>query len=133
MPEDRKKLGEAELEVMQSFWRADKSLTAPAVLETLATRSWAMGTLITVLTRLVQKGFLTCEKRPRASLYTPLMSEEDYLAGEGRSFLERLYGSSIQRMVAGLYGSNVIGPAELTELQAFLDSLKPEGGGSNAS
>ena len=128
MGEERRKLGEAELEVMQSLWR-NSPLTAPRILETLETRSWAMGTLITVLTRLTQKGFLSCEKRPRASLYTPLVSEAEYLAGEGRSFLERFYGNSFRGMVASLYGSNVIGPAQLKELQAFLDDLKAEGRG----
>ncbi|MDR3314092.1 MAG: BlaI/MecI/CopY family transcriptional regulator [Oscillospiraceae bacterium] len=128
MGEERKKLGEAELEVMQSLWRAGDSRTAPQILAALETRSWAMGTLITVLQRLTQKGFLTCEKRPRASLYTPLVSQEDYLAGEGHRFLERLYGNSFRSMVASLYGSQVIDAKDIAELQDFLKKLQAERG-----
>ena len=131
MPEERKRLGEAELEVMQALWRAGEALTAPRILEALQNRSWAMGTLITVLQRLVQKGFLACEKRPRASTYSPLIGENDYLAEEGKSFLERLYGNSFRSMVASFYGGNVIGENDIAELQRYLAELR-EGGTNDA-
>jgi predicted transcriptional regulator len=131
MPEERKRLGEAELEIMQALWQAGEALTAPRVLEALENRSWAMGTLITVLQRLVQKGFLACEKRPRASTYAPLVSQEDYLAEEGKSFLERLYGNSFRSMVASFYGGKVIGESDIAELQRYLAELQ-EGGANDA-
>jgi len=131
MPEERRKLGEAELEIMQALWQAGEALTAPRVLEALPNRSWAMGTLITVLQRLVQKGYLACEKRPRASTYAPLVTKEDYLAGEGKSFLERLYGNSLRTMVASFYGGKVIGENDLAELRRYLAELQ-EGGAEDA-
>ena len=131
MPEERKKLGEAELEVMQALWRAGEALTAPRVLEALPNRSWAMGTLITVLQRLVQKGFLACEKRPRASIYAPLVGENDYLAEEGKSFLEHLYSNSFRSMLASFYGGKVIGESDIAELQRYPAELQ-EGGAKDA-
>ena len=124
MSEERKKLGEAELEIMQVLWQAGEALTAPRVLEALPNRNWAMGTLITVLQRLTHKGFLACEKRPRSSIYVPLISEEAYLAEEGKSFLERLYGNSFRSMVASFYGGKVIGESDIAELQSYLSTLQ---------
>ena len=73
---------------------------------------------------LVEKGFLTCEKEGRSNYYRARISEEDYKAAEGRTFLEKLYGNSFTGMVASLYDSRAIGPEDLNDLRRFLDELE---------
>ncbi|MGO0807361.1 BlaI/MecI/CopY family transcriptional regulator, partial [Clostridioides difficile] len=41
--------------------------------------------------RLVKKGALTYEKNSRVFVYTPLVKEEEYVATESSSFLNRFY------------------------------------------
>ena len=71
-----RRLPDAELEVMQALW----SCTPPAsrsdieaVLQNV--HSMAVTTLLTVLTRLGEKGFLRMEKQGRKSYYTPLVAQ----------------------------------------------------------
>ena len=123
-----KRLGDAELEIMQIFWEADEPLTAAAVQEKLRRRRpWPLSTLMTSLSRLVDKGFLSCDRTARNNLYAPLVAEEAYKLRESRSFLEKLYGNSFLDLVATLYGGKALGDDDLAELRRFLDDCSQKG------
>lgn len=125
MEESLKRLGDAELEIMQVIWSAREPLTSPAILAQLnGRRKWALSTLMTSLNRLADKGFVVCDRSGKSNLYTPLVKETDYRARESRSFLQRLHGNSVQSLVASLYDSRAIGDGDLEELRAFLDRLE---------
>lgn len=122
-----KRLGDAELEIMQAVWDAAQPVTANYILEQIqGRRKWQLSTLMTSLSRLAEKGYLSCDRTYRNNLYAPLIAEEDYKAQEGKSFLQKLYGSSLKRMVASLYDGRVIGDEDLNELRRYLDRYKEE-------
>ena len=76
------------------------------------------------LNRLVDKGYLACEKKGRGNLYRALIGEEEYKAAEGRGILDRLYGGSFTGMVASLCSGKAIGKDALAELRQYLDTLE---------
>ncbi len=120
-----KRLGDAELEIMLAVWGAGEAVTSTYIHEKLkGSRDWALPAVITALNRLIDKGFLAGEKRGRVNYYRPLISEGDYKAAEGRSVLDRLYGSSFRGMVASLVDGKAIGQAELDDLRRYLDELE---------
>ena len=122
-----KRLGDAELEVMQAVWAGGETVTSGYILEQLkGKRSWAQATLVTVLNRLVDKGFLACEKRPRHNEYRPVIDQETYQRSEGRTVLEKLYGNSVTGMVASLVGGESVSDADLRELRQFLDEWEAD-------
>lgn len=125
----RKKLGEAEFEIMQVIWRSDAPVTSNQILKGLqAQRKWQLSTLMTSLSRMADKGFVNCDRSTGTNLYTAIVTEEDYKAKEGRNFLERLYDNSIQNLVASLYGNKVLSDSDITELRSFLDDMQKAGG-----
>ena len=120
-----KRLGDAELEIMLAVWGAGEAVTSTYIHEKLkGSRDWALPAVITALNRLIDKGFLAGEKRGRVNYYRPLISEGDYKAAEGRSVLDRVYGSSFRGMVASLVDGKAIGQAELDDLRRYLDELE---------
>lgn len=120
-----KKLGDAELEIMLSIWAAGEPVPSSYVQEKLrGSRNWALPAILTSLSRLVEKGFLACEKRGKSNWYCPLISENEYKAVEGRGIIDRLYGSSFTGMVASLYNGRAIGKDDLAELRQYLDTLE---------
>lgn len=122
MEQDRKRLGDAELEIMQAIWRKDGAVSASEVRDALrGKRDWALATLMTVLKRLCDKGFLHCEKQGRNNLYRALIQEEVYQQQEGRTLLEKLYGNSVTGLVASLYAGKSIDDASMAELKQFLE------------
>ena len=76
-----KRLPDGELEVMQALWDCPipaSRAEIEAVL--LPIHEIAPTTLLTVLSRLAEKDFLSVQKDGRRKLYTPLISKSDYLA-----------------------------------------------------
>ena len=116
-----KNLPQTELEVMQVVWE----LSAPvprAVLEeeVYKIHPMAQTTLLTLVSRLVKKDFLKAEKNGRSSEYTPLVSKDEYIAMESKSFIQRVCGGSVSVFASGLIDSG-ISKEDLKELRALLE------------
>lgn len=122
-----KKLGEAELEIMQVIWDSASPVTSNYILKQLqGRRKWQLSTLMTSLTRLSDKGFVNCDRATGSNLYSFLISESEYKTGASTRFLEKLYNNSIQNMVATLYSNKAIKKSDVEELRDFLDKLQEE-------
>lgn len=122
-----KKLGEAELEIMQVIWKNKTPVTSNYILKELqGQRKWQLSTLMTSLTRLSNKGFVSCDRSTGSNLYTYVISENEYKAGASRHFLEKLYNNSIQNMIATLYSDKAIKHSDVAELRKFLDEIEAE-------
>jgi len=122
-----KKLGEAELEIMQEVWDSENPVTSNYILKELQERrNWQLSTLMTSLARLADKGFISCDRSTGRNLYTPIVSENEYKTKASRHFLEKLYNNSIQNMITALYSSKEIKSSDIQELRNFLDNLEDE-------
>lgn len=122
-----RKLGEAELEIMQVIWDSASPVTSNYILKQLqGRRKWQLSTLMTSLTRLSDKGFVNCDRSTGSNLYSFLISESEYKTGASTRFLEKLYNNSIQNMVATLYSNKAIKKSDVEELRDFLDKLQEE-------
>ena len=115
------RLPDAELEVMQALW-AQKvyPVSSAEIMEGLGGKRWRLATLLKLLSRLEERGFVRREKEGRSNLYSPLAGREDYLAAESRSCLERLHGGSLPSLVAALVESHAISEADVEELADIL-------------
>lgn len=122
-----KKLGDAELEIMQVIWKNANPVTSNQILKELhSRRKWQLSTLMTSLARLCDKGFVSCDRSTGNNLYTSIISENEYKTGASKHFLERLYNSSIQNMISTLYSNKAIKNSDVEELRRFLDELEDE-------
>ncbi|MGN0106852.1 MAG: BlaI/MecI/CopY family transcriptional regulator, partial [Hominilimicola sp.] len=81
-----------------------------------------------LLTRLIERGFLKGGMRGKNKIFEPLVSETEYLALESASLLRKLRGrGSITELVTALYDTNEISEKDIEELDAFIESIKKEG------
>ena len=114
-------LPDGELEIMQIVWQSEPPVSRGVIEEALnGRRKRAPSTILTFLTRLCERGFLSVERRGRTNLYTPLVTRKDYLAGESRRMLDRLYGGSLSAFAVSLSDSGVT-KEELAELRRLLE------------
>ena len=113
------KLPDAELTVMQALWACGGEGDRRAIEEKLS-RTMAPTTLLTLLGRLGDRGFLKIEKTERRARYIALLSREDYLAGQGRRFLETLCGGDLPVFASALCQSG-LSREELRELRTLLE------------
>lgn len=121
MNENIRRLPDAELEVMQAVWACESPVARADIEEILyKTHPMAMTTLLTLLTRLSEKGFISIEKNGRRSYYTPCISQEEYLARQSKTFVEKLCGGSISTFATALCNSGLT-KEELAELREMLE------------
>ena len=121
MKENMRRLPDAELEVMQAVWTCESPVARTDIEEILfRTHPMAMTTLLTLLTRLSDRGFIRIEKVGRSSRYIPLVSQEDYLSAQSKRFVEKLCGGSISTFATALCNSGLT-KEELAELRDMLE------------
>lgn len=120
-----KRLPDTELEVMKALWASERAPVPRSSLEeALRDRGWATNTFTTYLSRLTEKGFVSCEKRGKTNYYTPQVRQADYLAFESGAVLNKVFGSSLKSFVASLARGGALRDGELDELQQYLEELK---------
>ena len=116
-----KRLPESELEIMQIIWKEETPVSRITIEHSLQEKHpLAPTTILTLLTRLCEKGFLSLKKEGRSNLYDPLITEREYLACESRSFLDRMFGGSVAGFATALCDSG-IKKEELEELKRMLE------------
>jgi len=114
------RISEAEWLVMKVCWNRSP-ISAQEIIDSLASpASRHPKTVKTLLNRLVKKGALGFTKERRAYLYEPLVAERDCVTAESTSFLERVFGGSLQPMLAHFVESRNLSPAEITELKRLI-------------
>jgi BlaI family transcriptional regulator, penicillinase repressor len=116
------RISDTEWEIMRIIW-GRHPLTASEVVERLAAKdaSWHPKTVRTLLARLVRKKALDYKTNGRAYVYSPLVSEAECVATASESFLERVFGGSLQPMLTHFVEHRKLTDAELEELRRLLD------------
>ena len=96
-------LSDTELEIMKIVWGNPEKITLfTYIMDGLAARGkpCQKNTLIVLLSRLMNKGFLSAKKIGRRNEYTTLISEEEYRTAQTKNFLDKVYEGSAKGLVS---------------------------------
>ena len=113
--EKMRKLPDAEFDIMTAVWELESPVAANAVLKHLG-KTWKIQALISLMLRLVDKGFLRTEKIGRDRVYYPLVAQEDYLKFETNSFIKQYHNNSLIRLVNTLYDDEALTDEDIDKL-----------------
>ena len=123
------RITEAEHAVMEALWRRSP-LTAAEVCDAVCEpRGWSLATVKTLLSRLVAKQALATEPDGKRFLYRPRIERADYLGGESRRLVERLFGGRAATLFAHLAEEEALSDRDIAEIAKLLDELKRKGEG----
>ena len=111
-------LSPLEHEVMAIVWRRGE-VTAADVVGDLP-RALTNATVRTLLRRLESKGYLRHTARGRAFVYEPVVAQAQAATGALRRIVQRFFGGSASRLVAGLVDEGLIAPDEVRALSRRL-------------
>lgn len=121
------KLPDSELDVMIALWHGHREMTRSEIEEFMnKKKKLAPTTILTLLSRLEKKNFVSIKKAGKAYLYSALVSQEDYQQQEGKYVLEKLYDNSLKKFVATLYRGKQINQNDIYELESFLRKLNKD-------
>lgn len=120
-------ISDSELELMKIVWTAGGTALYAHIMEALAEtgRTWQKNTVITLLSRLVEKGFLKVRKLGRRNEYTAAVSEADYQAAQTQVLVNKLYAGSAKGLVAALIQRENISVQDYEELKQFWEKGEP--------
>ncbi len=116
-----KKLPNAEFEIMKVVWNNESPISTNQIISNLKSKaSRKPQTILTLLIRLIDRGFLVSEKNGKERTYIPIITEKDYLQFETGDFIDRYYDNSITDLVNTLYDGKRLTEKELESLSVWI-------------
>lgn len=112
-----KKLPDAEFEIMKVVWANEPPITTNVIMQHLGNeREWKAPTVISLMLRLVERGFLKTEKHGKERVYFPLVTKEEYLKFETGNFIKQYHQNSFVSLVNTLYNGKHLDDSDIEEL-----------------
>lgn len=116
-----KRLPDSEFLVLKTVWQLEEPITSAKIMAELeGDKDWKPQTLLTILARLSEKGFLDSVRVGRERHYTPLVSEEDYMAVETSDFISRFQKNSFGHLVKTLFNNHQLSDEDLNDIRSIL-------------
>jgi len=114
------RITEAEWEVMEVVW-AQPPVAAAAIVDVLERkRQWSLGTVRSLLRRLVNKRALQQQIEGKRYLYTPRVSRNECVLRESESFLDRVLGRAPSVSLMHLVKHADLSRKDIQELRRIL-------------
>jgi len=124
------RLSETEMEVMQVIWELAAPITVARLLAIFEkTKGWKTSTLSTILSRLIDKGFLTKEMKAGVNHYVTGVTLYDYQKSETHSMLANLYGGNIKSYVAALVDNEGVTKKDIEDLTQWFRAMTGDANG----
>ena len=118
---DTPKISETEWKVMRIIW-SNPYITANEVIDILDNSvEWKPKTVKTLLNRLLNKGAIDFEKEGREYKYYPLVSEDQCIKEENKSFLDRVYNGAFKTMIANFIEDQTLSKDDINDLKKLLE------------
>lgn len=119
---DRQGLSDSEMEVLKALWEIGPA-TVRQINERLAAggRRWAYTTVLTLLQRLLAKGFVSSEATSLAHVFRSEVSRGDLLDRRLKDTAEELCEGSAVPLVLALVQGNRFSAEELANLRRLID------------
>jgi predicted transcriptional regulator len=112
------KIADTELDIMKAVWKRPGPISSSDIVRELtAQRGWKETTIYTLISRLVEKGFLSQKKQKNVSYYAPTISEQDYTLEQTHGFVDKLFGGDARKLISMLCESKHISMDEIKDLR----------------
>lgn len=118
-------LSDAELEILKALWEVGAA-TVRDLHERLAAqgRQWAYTTVLTFLTRLEAKGYVTSEKSGVANVFRPLVSRDKLLRQKLVNLAAELCDGTASPLVRALVEGQRFSAEEIGQFRRLVDELE---------
>lgn len=122
-------ISDYELELMKIIWANGGTALYADIFKGLEDKGtpWTKNTIITLSSRLIEKGFLKTTKIGRRNEYKAVVSAEEYQAVQAQSFLEKIYEGNAKGLVVTLIEKELLSAEDFEQLKSYW-----EGGGQSS-
>lgn len=114
-------ISESERILMKIIWKNGGTALYSLIMEELEKdkNEWKNNTVLTLLSRLVEKKFLKVKKIGRRNEYVAIVSEQEYQTMQTHNFLDKVYEGNVKNLVSTLLQQDILSTNELKEIEKF--------------
>ena len=118
-------ISESELVLMKIIWKNGGIALYSIVIDELEKESslWKKNTVLTLLSRLIEKKYLKIRKIGRRNEYIALITEKEYQTMQTHSFLKRVYNGNVKNLVSTLLRQDILSEDELKEVERYWEEI----------
>lgn len=116
-------LGQVQLEILQYIAEHYPIRVGEVAEHFASTAGKARTTVLTVMERLREKGYLTRRKISGTYHYSPKVSQDEVLSSVVKRFVDETLGGSVSPFIAYLSDGGDLSEAELAKLKKLVDDL----------
>lgn len=116
-------LGEAEMEMLQHVWRLGEATVADVHEQVLDDREVAYTTVMSILKKLADKGYLQYRKEGRAYVYSAKRPPSEVRSELLQTIIERVFSGSPLALAQTLATQESVSDEEWEEIQALIASI----------
>ena len=113
-------LSNMEWKLMNQLWNGAPMTLMQLTRALEAETGWTKHTVISMLTRLENKGAVRWEQLGRTRHYSPIVTREEARREVTAGFLDRVYGGRLGLMVNALVEDHALTKEDIDELRAIL-------------
>ena len=117
-------ISDAESVVMLALWERQPLGADEVVHAVAAGQGWQEPTVKTLLSRLVAKQAIEARPDGRRFLYSPLVARADYVGGESRRLVDRLFGGRAAPLLVHLAEAEGLTDEDLDEIERLIQELR---------
>ena len=112
-------VSDSELILMQLIWEKGGTALFAEIIDAVGQKNleWKYNTVLTFLSRLVDKGFLSTNKIGRRNEYRAAVSEQEYHAAQTKMFVDKVYDGNVVELVSTLIAGGLVSEREQEELR----------------
>ncbi len=114
-------LPDAEFEVMDAVWKCGKEFVPTTEILSKMQTDKKAPTVLTMLSRLTDKGFLSSVKNGKERLWKAEVAEDAYHSSEAKKIVNKIYGGSFMGLINAFYDGNGLSEEDSKELLEWID------------
>lgn len=120
-------VSDAELEVLKVLWA-----NGPGTVRDVATalrrqrRNLAYNTVLTLLSRLREKGFVDADRRDTAHVFRALVSRDELVGSSLSAIADRICDGTASPLLLALVRDRRLSSSDIADLRKVLAELEPE-------
>lgn len=116
-------LGETEMEVLHHVWSMERATVAQVHDKILKNRKVAYTTIMTVMKKLADKGYLSYEKDGSTYVYQPAKSKDQVQQGLIDNLVEKAFNGSPAALIQTLVKRESLTEEELEDIRKLIEDL----------
>lgn len=119
----QQRISNSEMIIMKYIWRVGRPVTTAEIMHYLPEEEieWSQKTVITFLSRLIEKGIIKSTRIGRAFHYEACISEQEYRNYETKQFINDVHKGSIFGFISALCDS---GDLTREDIEALMKRMK---------